>query len=70
MFVGNVEPKTEMEDTNKSGSSSPSGSPLRTRCCPLPAMQFFSPSSRSLLPLSPSSSPLGSPSLLCPLNNE
>ena len=39
VFVGNVEPKTEMEETNintnKSDSSSPSGSPLRTGRGPL-----------------------------------
>nr|XP_023922700.1 zinc finger BED domain-containing protein RICESLEEPER 2-like [Quercus suber] len=61
-----------MEDTNtnKSGSSSPSDSPLRTGRCPLPTMRFPSPFSRSPSPLSPGSSPSGSPSPLCPLNNE
>ncbi|XP_065625443.1 zinc finger BED domain-containing protein RICESLEEPER 2-like [Quercus suber] len=53
-----------MEDTNtnKSSSSSPSGSPL-------PTMRSPSPFSRSPSPLSPGSSPSGSPSPLCPLNN-
>nr|XP_023876444.1 zinc finger BED domain-containing protein RICESLEEPER 2-like [Quercus suber] len=63
-----------MEDTNidinKSGSSSPSGSPLKTGRCPLPTMRSLSPFSRSPSPLLPVSSPLGSPSFLCPLNNE
>ncbi|KAL4650465.1 hypothetical protein ACB092_01G090100 [Castanea dentata] len=55
---------------NKSSSSSPSGSPLRTERFPLPAMRPSSPFSRSPSPLSPGSSPSGSPSPLCPLNNE
>ncbi|XP_065621532.1 uncharacterized protein LOC136064127 isoform X2 [Quercus suber] len=57
-------------DTNKSGSSLPSGSPLRTGRCPLPTMRSPSPFSRSPSPLSPNSSPSGSSSPLCPLNNE
>ncbi|XP_030932334.1 zinc finger BED domain-containing protein RICESLEEPER 1-like [Quercus lobata] len=52
-------------DTNKSGSSSPSGSPLRTGRCPLPTMRSPSPFSRSPSPLSPGNSPSRSP-----LNNE
>ncbi|XP_065625311.1 zinc finger BED domain-containing protein RICESLEEPER 2-like [Quercus suber] len=63
-----------MEDTNtdpnKSGSSSPSDSPLRTGRCPLPTLRSPSPFSRSPSPLSPGNSPSGSPSPLCPLNNE
>ncbi|KAK9987393.1 hypothetical protein SO802_032344 [Lithocarpus litseifolius] len=35
-------PKTEMGDTNKSGSPLPSSSPLRTGRCPLPAMRSHS----------------------------
>ena len=38
VFVRNAKPKTEMEDTNKSGSSSPNDSPLRIGRCPLPTM--------------------------------
>lgn len=74
VFVGNVEPKTEMEDininTNKFDSSSPSGSPLRAGRCPLQTMRSPSQFSRSPSPLSLGSSPSGSPSPLCPLNNE
>ena len=71
MFVVNVVPKTEMGDTKKSDSPLPSGSPLRTGRCSLPAMQSPSPFSRSPSPLSLFGSSLsGSPSLLCPLNNE
>ena len=74
VFVRNANPKTEMEDTNtdtnKSGSSSPSGSPLRTGRCPLPTMRSPSPFSRSPSPLSLGSSPSGSPSPLCSLNNK
>ena len=70
VFVGNVEPKTEMEDANtntntyKSDSSSPSGSPLRTGRCPLQTMWSPSPFSRSSSPLSPGSSPSGSPKII------
>ncbi|KAL0015504.1 hypothetical protein SO802_002573 [Lithocarpus litseifolius] len=66
-------PKIEMGDTNKSGSSSPSGSLSGIGRCPLPAMRSPSPFSRSPSPLSPpGNSPSGSPSPspLCPLNNE
>ncbi|XP_030949256.1 zinc finger BED domain-containing protein RICESLEEPER 2-like [Quercus lobata] len=57
-------------NTNKSDSSSPSGSPLRTGRGPLQTVRSPSPFSRSPSPLSPGSSPSGSPSPLCPLNNE
>ncbi|XP_075636651.1 zinc finger BED domain-containing protein RICESLEEPER 2-like [Castanea sativa] len=62
-------PKTEMGDRNKSGSPSPSGSPLRIERCPtpLPATRSLSPFSRSPSPVLPfGSSPSRSPSPLCP----
>ena len=70
MFVGNVELKTEMGDTNKFGSPLSSGSPLRTGCCPLPTMRAPSPFSRSPLSLSLGNSPSGSSSPLCQLKNK